>query len=71
MITDLRNPCMKLEHWKTLESIVGTSVNVTELTVALLENINVFSYGAEIQEVEYKKPIQYSTGILYLLHPGC
>ncbi|KAI3352270.1 hypothetical protein L3Q82_005249 [Scortum barcoo] len=51
MITDLRNPCMKPEHWKTLESVVGHSLNVEELTVAVLEEINVFSYGMEIQEV--------------------
>ncbi|GAA6230347.1 dynein heavy chain 6, axonemal-like [Lates japonicus] len=50
VITDLRNPCMKPEHWKTLESIVGTSLTV-ELTVAVLEELNVFSYGTEIQEV--------------------
>lgn len=54
MITDLRNPCMKAEHWKSLESVVGTSLNVEELTVAVLEEINVFSYGMEIQEVTYK-----------------
>ncbi|XP_026216049.1 dynein heavy chain 6, axonemal isoform X2 [Anabas testudineus] len=51
VITDLRNPCMKAEHWKSLESVVGTSLNVEELTVAVLEEINVFSYGMEIQEV--------------------
>ncbi|XP_045894233.1 dynein axonemal heavy chain 6-like [Micropterus dolomieu] len=51
VITDLRNPCMKAEHWKTLESIVGTSLNVEELTLAALEEVNIFSYGMEIQEV--------------------
>ncbi|XP_070782457.1 dynein axonemal heavy chain 6 [Enoplosus armatus] len=51
VITDLRNPCMKPEHWKTLESVVGTSLNVEELTVAVLEELNIFSYGMEIQEV--------------------
>ncbi|XP_057699654.1 dynein axonemal heavy chain 6 isoform X1 [Corythoichthys intestinalis] len=50
VITDLRNPCMKPEHWRNLESIVGSSLNV-ELTVAVVEDLNVFSYGAEIQEV--------------------
>nr|XP_019939373.1 PREDICTED: dynein heavy chain 6, axonemal [Paralichthys olivaceus] len=51
LITDLRNPCMKPEHWKTLESIMKTSLNVAELTVAALEELNIFSYGTEIQEV--------------------
>ncbi|XP_013769554.1 dynein heavy chain 6, axonemal [Pundamilia nyererei] len=51
VITDLRNPCLKPEHWKTLESLVGTSLNVDELTVAGLEELSVFSYGKEIQEV--------------------
>ncbi|XP_040003149.1 dynein heavy chain 6, axonemal [Xiphias gladius] len=51
MITDLCNPCMKPDHWKTLESIVGTSFNIEELTVAVLEELNIFSYGMEIQEV--------------------
>ncbi|KAK2919405.1 hypothetical protein Q8A73_003776 [Channa argus] len=51
VITDLRNPCMRAEHWKTLESIVGTSLNVEELTLSLLEEYNVFSYEVEIQEV--------------------
>uniref|UniRef100_A0A3P9C2G1 Dynein axonemal heavy chain 6 n=1 Tax=Maylandia zebra TaxID=106582 RepID=A0A3P9C2G1_9CICH len=50
-ITDLRNPCLKPEHWKTLESLVGTSLNVDELTIAGLEELSVFSYGKEIQEV--------------------
>uniref|UniRef100_A0A8C4HQX9 AAA+ ATPase domain-containing protein n=1 Tax=Dicentrarchus labrax TaxID=13489 RepID=A0A8C4HQX9_DICLA len=51
VITDLRNPCMKPEHWKILESVVGSSLNVEELTVAVLEEINIFSYGTKIQEV--------------------
>ncbi|KAA8595375.1 hypothetical protein FQN60_012510 [Etheostoma spectabile] len=51
VITDLRNPCMKPEHWKTLESVVGASLNVEELTVAVLEELNVFTYGVNIQEV--------------------
>lgn len=52
MITDLRNPCLKPEHWKTLESLVVTSLNVDELTIAGLEELSVFSYGKEIQEVK-------------------
>ncbi|XP_037101848.1 dynein heavy chain 6, axonemal [Syngnathus acus] len=49
MITDLRNPCMKPEHWRSLETVVGSSLSV-ELTVAVVEELNVFSYGTEIME---------------------
>lgn len=45
---------MKAEHWKTLESVVGTSLNVEELTGAVLEELSVFSYGTEIQEVTHE-----------------
>ncbi|XP_023277881.1 dynein heavy chain 6, axonemal [Seriola lalandi dorsalis] len=51
VITDLRNPCMKPTHWKILESTVGTDLNAEQLTVAALEEFNIFSYGTEIQEV--------------------
>ncbi|XP_029013318.1 dynein axonemal heavy chain 6 isoform X2 [Betta splendens] len=51
VITDLSNPCMKAEHWKNLESVVGASLNVEELTGAALDELNVFSYGVEIQQV--------------------
>ena len=54
MITDLRNPCMKAEHWRTLESVVGTALSGEELTVAALETLKVFSYGTKIQEVTHK-----------------
>ncbi|XP_075319652.1 dynein axonemal heavy chain 6 [Odontesthes bonariensis] len=50
VIIELRNPCMKPEHWKSLESYVGTPLNI-ELTLAALEELSVFSYGTEIQEV--------------------
>lgn len=42
---------MKGEHWKTLEDIVGTELNVEELTLSILDKIKIFSYGTEIQEV--------------------
>lgn len=44
---------MKPEHWKALESVVGTSLNLEELNVAFLEEINIFSHGMEIQEVTH------------------
>ncbi|XP_061839883.1 dynein axonemal heavy chain 6 isoform X3 [Nerophis lumbriciformis] len=51
VITDLRNPCMKPEHWRNLEAVVGSSLNVEQLTMAVMEELNVFSYGTEIQDV--------------------
>ncbi|XP_068444624.1 dynein axonemal heavy chain 6 isoform X2 [Clinocottus analis] len=51
VITDLRNQSMKPEHWNTLESVVGIALNTEGLTVAALEEHNVFSYGMKIQEV--------------------
>ncbi|XP_029949300.1 dynein heavy chain 6, axonemal [Salarias fasciatus] len=51
VLTDLRNPCMKPEHWKSLESVMNTQLNVEELTVAALEEFNVFSFASEIQEI--------------------
>lgn len=45
---------MKPEHWNTLESVVGNPLNVEQLTVAVLEELNIFSYGMEIQEVTHK-----------------
>uniref|UniRef100_A0A3Q3ICB6 AAA+ ATPase domain-containing protein n=1 Tax=Monopterus albus TaxID=43700 RepID=A0A3Q3ICB6_MONAL len=51
VITDLRNPCMKAKHWKTLESVLGMPLNVEELTVAVLEELSAFSYGMEIKKV--------------------
>ncbi|XP_061765226.1 dynein axonemal heavy chain 6 [Nerophis ophidion] len=51
VITDLRNPCMKPEHWRSLEAVVGSSLNVEQLTMAVMEELNVFSYGTEIQDV--------------------
>ncbi|XP_061882783.1 dynein axonemal heavy chain 6 [Entelurus aequoreus] len=51
VMTDLRNPCMKPEHWRSLEAVVGSSLNVEQLTMAVMEELNVFSYGTEIQDV--------------------
>lgn len=45
---------MKPEHWKTLESVMGISLNKKELTVAAPpEELNIFSYGMKIQEVTH------------------
>ncbi|KAJ0037224.1 hypothetical protein NL108_018608 [Boleophthalmus pectinirostris] len=52
VITDLRNPCIKPEHWETLGYMVGQNLEVEKLTIAELEELDLFSYGPEIQEVE-------------------
>lgn len=70
MITDLHNPCMKTEHWNTLESVVGTSLNVRELTLADLEEIKMFSYGIEIQEVTLPQSLVISPLLLIKLVKG-
>lgn len=64
VITDLRNPCMKPEHWRTLEAVVGSSLNVEQLTMAFMEEFNVFSFGTEIQEVSPKFSLLFSLNIL-------
>ncbi|XP_037327531.2 dynein axonemal heavy chain 6-like [Pungitius pungitius] len=51
VITALLNPNMKPEHWKTLESVMGIPLNKEELSMVALEELNIFSYGMEIQEV--------------------
>ncbi|XP_055022499.1 LOW QUALITY PROTEIN: dynein axonemal heavy chain 6-like [Boleophthalmus pectinirostris] len=51
VITDLRNPCIKPEHWETLGYMVGQNLEVEKLTIAELEELDLFSYGPEIQEI--------------------
>lgn len=46
---------MKGEHWKTLEAIVETELNVEELTLSILDKINIFAFSTEIQEVTNTK----------------
>ncbi|KAM9845816.1 dynein axonemal heavy chain 6 [Aulostomus maculatus] len=52
VITDLLNPAMKPRHWSTLESVMGRSLSAVEqLTVADLEELNMFSFGLKIHKV--------------------
>ncbi|KAM6971776.1 dynein axonemal heavy chain 6 [Aplochiton taeniatus] len=51
VITDLRNPCLKARHWETLESIVEAKLQDEPLSLARLEELNIFSFIADIQEV--------------------
>ncbi|RXN25582.1 dynein heavy chain axonemal [Labeo rohita] len=51
VITDLRNPCLKAHHWKMLEGIVDSSLLKEPLTLAYLQELNIFHFGPQIQEV--------------------
>ncbi|XP_072525800.1 dynein axonemal heavy chain 6 [Salminus brasiliensis] len=51
VIGDLRNPCLKARHWEILESIVGSSLLEKPLTLSALQELNIFTYSHEIQEV--------------------
>ncbi|KAI4873222.1 hypothetical protein NFI96_025127 [Prochilodus magdalenae] len=51
VISDLRNPCLKARHWEMLESIVGSSLLEEPLTLYALQELNIFTYSHEIQEV--------------------
>ncbi|XP_035385934.1 dynein heavy chain 6, axonemal [Electrophorus electricus] len=51
VIIDLRNPCLKARHWETMEKVVGAKLLEQPLTFSNLQELNVFSFSAEIQEV--------------------
>eukprot|EP00049_Salpingoeca_infusionum_P016632 m.342064 g.342064 ORF g.342064 m.342064 type:complete len:4133 (+) comp16119_c0_seq2:317-12715(+) len=52
VITDLRNPALKPRHWERINEIVGTTLPLDEsLTVALLDELDVWSHVEELQEV--------------------
>ncbi|MED6254199.1 hypothetical protein ATANTOWER_019463, partial [Ataeniobius toweri] len=51
IITNLCNLCMKPKLWASLESLVGTSLDVEEVTLGTLEEHDVFSYGMEILQI--------------------
>ncbi|KAG9259763.1 dynein heavy chain 6, axonemal, partial [Astyanax mexicanus] len=51
VISVLRNPCLKAHHWDTLESIVGCSLLKQPLTLSVLQELNIFTYSHEIQQV--------------------
>lgn len=56
VIANLRNQSMKTRHWKILESIFGASLLEEPLTLAALQELDIFSYDAEIQEVGSAAP---------------
>ncbi|XP_017317258.1 dynein axonemal heavy chain 6 isoform X2 [Ictalurus punctatus] len=51
VISDLRNPCLKERHWIKLESIMGVSLLENPLTLDALQELGVFNYAGEIQEI--------------------
>ncbi|KAG9342632.1 hypothetical protein JZ751_016069 [Albula glossodonta] len=51
VITDLRNPALKARHWDMLERVVNASLVDQPLTLAALQELNIFSFGEEILEV--------------------
>lgn len=63
VITDLRSPYMKLDQWEILEYIVGKPLNAEKVTVAELEELNLFSYGPEIQQISGRASEELSAEI--------
>ncbi|KAJ8402442.1 hypothetical protein AAFF_G00369310 [Aldrovandia affinis] len=51
VISDLRNPALKARHWDMLERVVNASLVEKPLTLACLQELNIFNFGAEILEV--------------------
>ncbi|XP_051560675.1 dynein axonemal heavy chain 6 [Myxocyprinus asiaticus] len=51
VITDLRNPCLKARHWEMFEAIVEAKLLQDQLTLASLQQLNIFHFGPQIQEV--------------------
>ncbi|XP_023013028.2 dynein heavy chain at 16F isoform X2 [Leptinotarsa decemlineata] len=52
VITYLRNPAMKVRHWIKVENVLNYKFKTDIVTtLELLENLNVFSYPAELMEI--------------------
>lgn len=51
VITNVRRLCVDQESWKTLEAVLGTSLDVETLTLSFLEEIDIISHATKIQEV--------------------
>lgn len=58
VITNLRHLCVDQESWKTLETVLGRSLDVETLTLSYLEETDIISYATKIQEVtnQLRKP---------------
>lgn len=64
MITDLRNPCLKARHWEMLEEIVEAKLLEEPLTLAFLQELNIFNFGPQIQEVRETLRLSKPTDLL-------
>ncbi|KAJ8245285.1 hypothetical protein GJAV_G00269100 [Gymnothorax javanicus] len=51
VISDLRNPALKGRHWEMLEDVVNANLTEQPLTLAALQELNVFNFATEILEV--------------------
>lgn len=51
VITNLRELCVDKERWKTLETALGKSLDVETLSLSVLEETDIISHAAKIQEV--------------------
>ncbi|XP_056619544.1 dynein axonemal heavy chain 6 [Triplophysa dalaica] len=51
VIIDLRNPCLKPRHWEMLEVIVEAKLVDEPLTLGSLQELNIFQFSPQIQEV--------------------
>jgi dynein heavy chain len=52
VVAFLRNPSLRQRHWILVENILGYKFKPEEtVTLQLLENLKVFSYGNELQEI--------------------
>jgi len=66
VIRDLCYLCVNPEDWKILEDFLGFSRSVEALTVAALEELDIFSHEKDIQEVTHTFTLQDSALILVL-----
>jgi dynein heavy chain len=52
VIAYLRNPCLEERHWMQIEQVLNYKFEPDlVITLQLLEQIGVFSYGLEMQEI--------------------
>ncbi|XP_046489725.1 dynein axonemal heavy chain 6 [Neodiprion pinetum] len=61
----LRNPNLKTRHWQKIESLLNYKFTADEeVTLTLLEKLNVFSYPAELMEIAAAASSEFGLEIL-------
>ncbi|KAM3865367.1 dynein axonemal heavy chain 6 [Diretmus argenteus] len=60
VLIDLHNPCLKWQHWEILEAVVGARLTQEPLSLAMLVELNIFSYGLQLQEVSAQASVEAS-----------